>query len=113
MNGNYVDIEAFAVARWCWPINGNYHPVNIISGLRRWKPGLKVLAKSIADLNIETPAGIMYSNWEAKELSVEQIEYACFGVYACFRIGRELFQPATMTMMNDGIRISVLSYYYI
>ncbi|WOH01520.1 hypothetical protein DCAR_0520904 [Daucus carota subsp. sativus] len=99
ISDSYVDIEALAVERWCWPIQiigGSCSSKHVMSPLgtdEGWKPGLKVLARSVAHLNIERPVRVMSStDWSAKELCLEQIEFACAHVYACFRVAFELLK---------------------
>ena len=83
---NSIDIEELAVERWCWPKQGIY-----------WKPGLKVLAKSVADLDIsqKMPQHVRLSSLGGSKVeltSVEQIEYAAVEVYALFRIGCKMLK---------------------
>lgn len=54
------------------------------------RPGLKDLAYDICSLNMPKPKHVSMSNWEATELSVSQVEYACIDAYASFKIGQKL-----------------------
>ncbi|XP_042497643.1 Werner Syndrome-like exonuclease, partial [Macadamia integrifolia] len=61
----------------------------------RWshplQPGLKVPAKEVVALSMEKPEALTWqSNWEDRELSQEQIEYACIDAYASYRIGEKM-----------------------
>lgn len=80
-----IDIEELAVERWCWPKKG----VN-------WKPGLKVLAKSVADnldIGNKMPERVRLSLGGSKaDISVEKIQYAAVEVYALFRIGCKMLK---------------------
>ncbi|WMV27205.1 hypothetical protein MTR67_020590 [Solanum verrucosum] len=62
---------------------------------QRWpgrfrRPGLKDLALEIAGLNMKKPKHVCRSNWEARELSSDQVEYACLDAYASYKIGNKL-----------------------
>ncbi|KAL1816505.1 hypothetical protein DCAR_0520903 [Daucus carota subsp. sativus] len=96
--GTSIDIEELAVERWCWPKQGIY-----------WKQGLKVLAKSVADLDIshKMPEHVRLSSLGGSKVeltSVEQIEYAAVEVYALFRIGRKMLKHgyAVPNMMKSA-----------
>ncbi|WMV12140.1 hypothetical protein MTR67_005525 [Solanum verrucosum] len=54
------------------------------------RPGLKELAYDICSLNMPKPKHVSMSNWEARELSVSQVEYACIDAYASYKIGHNL-----------------------
>ncbi|XP_021734840.1 Werner Syndrome-like exonuclease [Chenopodium quinoa] len=71
------DIQAHALG--LWPI--------------RWyrKPGLKVLARDIAGLYMAKPIHVCRSDWQARVLSKEQVEYASIDAYASYKIGCKLF----------------------
>ncbi|XP_021857525.2 uncharacterized protein [Spinacia oleracea] len=75
--GNSKDFQAHALS--VWP--------------NRWyrKPGLKVLAKDIAGLTMVKPIHVCRSDWQARVLSNEQVEYACIDAYASYKIGYKLF----------------------
>ncbi|KAL0371563.1 UNVERIFIED_CONTAM: hypothetical protein Sangu_0474400 [Sesamum angustifolium] len=68
------DIQEMAMAR---------HPLEFIR-----RPGLKDLASWFVGLNMSKPIHVCRSNWEARDLSLDQIEYACIDAYASYRIGR-------------------------
>ncbi|KAK4406912.1 Exonuclease 3'-5' domain-containing protein 2 [Sesamum angolense] len=70
------DIQEMAMAR---------HPLEFIR-----RPGLKDLASWFVGLNMSKPIHVCRSNWEARNLSLDQIEYACIDAYASYRIGRKL-----------------------
>lgn len=73
-----ADIQALAMARW---------PIAFYR-----KPGLKQLANSVVGLYMQKPLHVCRSNWEAGNLTLDQVEYACVDAYASFRIGRKLIQ---------------------
>ncbi|KAK7350664.1 hypothetical protein VNO77_09522 [Canavalia gladiata] len=52
--------------------------------------GLKYLAKELADLDMKKSKEICTSKWESKELTQDQIEYACIDAYASYKIGKKL-----------------------
>lgn len=54
------------------------------------RPGLKDLAREICGLNMPKPKHVCMSNWEVRELSSAQVEYACIDAYASFKIGHRL-----------------------
>ncbi|KAH0766759.1 Werner Syndrome-like exonuclease [Solanum tuberosum] len=54
------------------------------------RPGLKDLANEICGLYMPKPKHVSMSNWEARELSVSQVEYACIDAYASYKIGHKL-----------------------
>ncbi|XP_076900401.1 3'-5' exonuclease-like [Bidens hawaiensis] len=55
------------------------------------KPGLKHLARDVASLHMEKPMNVIRSNWEARVLAENQVEYACIDAYAWYKIGHKLF----------------------
>lgn len=73
-----ADIQALAMARW---------PLRFVR-----KPGLKGLARSVAELLMEKPKHVSMSNWEAVNLNVQQIEYACIDAFASYKIGHKLLE---------------------
>ncbi|KAL2556570.1 Werner Syndrome-like exonuclease [Forsythia ovata] len=73
-----ADIQAMAMARW--PIRFNK------------KPGLKKLAGEVVGLYMAKPIHVRKSNWEARALNIQQIEYACIDAYASYRIGHKLLK---------------------
>lgn len=60
----------------------------------RWyrKPGLKALASDIVGLYMPKPIHVCQSNWEARNLSIQQLEYATLDGYASCRIGQRLLK---------------------
>ncbi|GAB2218658.1 hypothetical protein Drorol1_Dr00001884 [Drosera rotundifolia] len=61
--------------------------------------GLKAIALDVVGLYMEKPLHVCRSNcsgsasfpnWEVRELSYDQIEYACIDAYVSYRIGRKL-----------------------
>ena len=75
---NAVDIQAMAMNRW---------PIRFYR-----KPGLKELAQVVAGVTMAKPIHVCRSNWEARALSLEQIEYACIDAYASSKIGEKLIE---------------------
>ncbi|KAK3023321.1 hypothetical protein RJ639_043508 [Escallonia herrerae] len=58
-----------------------------------WKfsrPGLKDLAREVAGLYMKKPKHVCMSNWEARVLNEDQVEYACIDAYASYKIGHKL-----------------------
>lgn len=51
------------------------------------RPGLKDLALEVAGLNMKKPKHVSMSNWEARVLNDNQVEYACIDAYASYKIG--------------------------
>ncbi|XP_073132615.1 3'-5' exonuclease-like [Henckelia pumila] len=59
------------------------------------RPGLKDLALEVCGMNLRKPKHVCMSNWEARELSKYQVEYACLDAYASYKIGHKLIiEPA-------------------
>ncbi|KAK7281969.1 hypothetical protein RIF29_10393 [Crotalaria pallida] len=54
------------------------------------RPGLKDLASDLVDLHMRKPKHVCMSNWEARVLSDEQVEYGCIDAYASYKIGHKL-----------------------
>ncbi|GAA0153591.1 hypothetical protein LIER_11792 [Lithospermum erythrorhizon] len=77
-NAKTADIQAMAMARW--PVTFNR------------KPGLKKLASDIVGLHMAKPLHVCRSNWEARVLSAQQIEYACIDAFASYKIGSRLLE---------------------
>ncbi|XP_059279546.1 3'-5' exonuclease-like [Lycium ferocissimum] len=73
--GKCADIRALAKQRW----PGRFR-----------RPGLKDLAWEVASLNMKKPKHVCMSNWEARELNNDQVEYACIDAYASYKIGHKL-----------------------
>ncbi|XP_059652276.1 3'-5' exonuclease-like [Cornus florida] len=66
-----------------------------VAAMRRWpgrfrRPGLKDLALEVVGLNMRKPRHVTMSNWEARVLNENQVEYACIDAYASYRIGYKL-----------------------
>ncbi|KAF3670583.1 putative Werner Syndrome-like exonuclease-like [Capsicum annuum] len=57
-------------------------------------PGLKDLASDICGLSVPKPEHISMSNWEAMDLSISQVEYACIDAYASYKIGHKLLMES-------------------
>ncbi|GER44005.1 polynucleotidyl transferase [Striga asiatica] len=72
---SHADVRA--VARERWP--GRFS-----------RPGLKDLAYEVCGLGMRKPKHVCLSNWEARELSQAQIEYACIDAFASYKIGHKL-----------------------
>ncbi|PHT50897.1 hypothetical protein CQW23_10644 [Capsicum baccatum] len=70
-----ADIRAMAKQRW----PGRFR-----------RPGLKDLALEVVGLNMKKPKHVCMSNWEARELSNDQVEYGCIDAYASYKIGYKL-----------------------
>ncbi|KAM7478706.1 hypothetical protein LguiA_026919 [Lonicera macranthoides] len=83
----------------------NYYGLRVASkadiqamAMRHWpnrfyrKPGLKDLAYRVVSLSMPKPKHVCRSNWEARILSLEQVEYACIDAYASYRIGHKLIK---------------------
>ncbi|MED6136551.1 hypothetical protein PIB30_057073 [Stylosanthes scabra] len=45
------------------------------------RPGLKDLAMDVVGLIMKKPKHVSMSNWEARALSIEQVEYGCIDAY--------------------------------
>ncbi|KAL2518538.1 Polynucleotidyl transferase [Abeliophyllum distichum] len=71
-------IQALAMARWLIRFNKN--------------PGLKELAGEVVGLSMAKPMHVCKSNWKARALSIQQIEYACIDAFASYRIGHGLLK---------------------
>ncbi|KAI3719958.1 hypothetical protein L6452_20864 [Arctium lappa] len=65
------------VAKTKWP--GRFH-----------RPGLKDLAIDVVGLYMKKPKHVCMSNWEARELNENQVEYACIDAYASYKIAHKL-----------------------
>ncbi|KAF3438671.1 hypothetical protein FNV43_RR21435 [Rhamnella rubrinervis] len=52
--------------------------------------GLKDLAFQIRGLNMKKPLHVTNSNWEARMLTDDQVEYACNDAYVSYRVGKEV-----------------------
>ncbi|KAK1317730.1 hypothetical protein QJS10_CPA05g00176 [Acorus calamus] len=54
------------------------------------RPGLEVFAREIVGLHMEKPKHVTQSDWQARELSEAQIQYACIDAYASYKLGVKL-----------------------
>ncbi|CAK9152872.1 unnamed protein product [Ilex paraguariensis] len=88
------DIQALAMASWPWMFFG--------------KPGLKYLANEVVGLYIQKPIHICQSNWEARVLDAEQVEYACIDAYASYRIRHKLFTRIIIVIVSSSEPVSVI-----
>jgi len=70
-----ADIRELAMRQW--------------PGRFRW-PGLKDLAFEVSGLSMKKPKHVCMSNWEARVLNENQVEYACIDAYASYRVGQKL-----------------------
>lgn len=57
---------------------------------RFYRPGLKDLAWEVASVNMKKPKHVCQSNWEARVLSQEQVEYGCMDAFASYCVGHKL-----------------------
>ncbi|KAK4406765.1 hypothetical protein Sango_0683000 [Sesamum angolense] len=73
--GSCVDIRDAAKERW----PGRFR-----------RPGLKDLAWEVCGLWMRKPKHVCRSNWEARVLNKEQVEYACIDAFASYKIGHKL-----------------------
>ncbi|KAL9248238.1 hypothetical protein vseg_021582 [Gypsophila vaccaria] len=74
--GSTDDVRVAAMRRWPW---------------RFRRPGLKDLALDLLSLNMDKTKRVTLSDWQAEELSMEQIQYACIDAYASYSLGHLLF----------------------
>ncbi|CAM8893244.1 unnamed protein product [Rhodiola kirilowii] len=70
-----------------WAITESRYPMMFMR-----KPGLKALASNLVGLSMPKPYHVCTSNWQARVLNFEQIEYACIDAYCSFRIGHKLLK---------------------
>ncbi|KAJ9681732.1 hypothetical protein PVL29_017894 [Vitis rotundifolia] len=66
-----------------------------VLAMQRWpgrfrRLGLKDLAWEVVNLRMKKPKHVCMSNWEARVLNENQVEYACIDAYASYRIGHKL-----------------------
>ncbi|KAL4326596.1 3'-5' exonuclease-like [Arachis hypogaea] len=73
--GVHADIRELAMEKW----PGRFRRL-----------GLKDLAKDVVGLSMKKPKHVSMSNWEARVLSIEQVEYACIDAHASYKIGHKL-----------------------
>ncbi|KAI3497954.1 hypothetical protein L2E82_13966 [Cichorium intybus] len=65
--------------------------------IKRWpfkysrKPGLKHIARDVAGIHMEKPMHVCKSDWDARVLNENQVEYACIDAYASYKIAHKLF----------------------
>ncbi|XP_052176270.1 3'-5' exonuclease-like [Diospyros lotus] len=52
--------------------------------------GLKTLSSVVLGISVEKPREITMSRWDYRELSLEQVRYACTDAFLSFEIGRVL-----------------------
>ncbi|KAK1425535.1 hypothetical protein QVD17_20888 [Tagetes erecta] len=65
------------------------------AAMKKWpgrfrRPGLKDLAKDVLGLHMKKPKHVCMSNWEARVLNENQVEYACVDAYASYKIGHKV-----------------------
>ncbi|MED6152983.1 hypothetical protein PIB30_097203 [Stylosanthes scabra] len=68
---------------------------------RYGRPGLKDLARDVVGLSMKKPKHVSMTNWEARVLSIEQVEYGCIDAYASYKIGDTLFKDDDWSLMFD------------
>ncbi|KAK9051155.1 hypothetical protein SSX86_027781 [Deinandra increscens subsp. villosa] len=73
--GRSADIRAAAMKKW----PGRFR-----------RPGLKDLAMEVLGLHMKKPKHVCMSNWEARVLNENQVEYACIDAYASYKIAWSL-----------------------
>ncbi|XP_010024137.2 Werner Syndrome-like exonuclease [Eucalyptus grandis] len=71
----HADVQELAKLRW----PGRFR-----------KPGLKDLGLEVVGLVMDKPKHVSMSNWEARVLNVNQVEYACIDEYASYELGVSL-----------------------
>ncbi|KAF7838236.1 Werner Syndrome-like exonuclease [Senna tora] len=54
------------------------------------RPGLKDLAMEVANVYMKKPKHVCMSNWEARILSEQQVEYGCMDAFASYSVGHKL-----------------------
>ncbi|KAJ8421651.1 hypothetical protein Cgig2_019224 [Carnegiea gigantea] len=62
------------------------------AAMRRWpyrfrRPGLKDLASEVVGLRMNKTTRVTLSDWQARILTEEQVQYACIDAYASYRLG--------------------------
>ncbi|KAJ8421647.1 hypothetical protein Cgig2_019220 [Carnegiea gigantea] len=72
------------------------------AAMRRWpyrfrRPGLKDLASEVVGLRMNKTKRVTLSDWQARILTEEQVQYACIDAYASYRLGC----AATLTMQKE------------
>ncbi|KAL7603911.1 3'-5' exonuclease [Lactuca sativa] len=55
------------------------------------RPGLKDMAMEVAGIHMKKPKHVCMSNWEARVLNENQVEYGCIDAYASYKIAYKLF----------------------
>ncbi|XP_057730877.1 uncharacterized protein LOC130946223 [Arachis stenosperma] len=55
-------------------------------------PSLKDLANDLVRLSMKKPKLVSLSNWGARVLSIEQVEYACVDAHVSYQIGHKLLR---------------------
>ncbi|XP_062116873.1 3'-5' exonuclease-like [Humulus lupulus] len=65
--------------------------VEASGGDRRMKnAGLKGLAREFLEMDLEKPREVQLSKWDARWLTLDQVQYACTDAFVSFEIGRVL-----------------------
>ncbi|QHO57394.1 hypothetical protein HN51_011986 [Arachis hypogaea] len=62
---------------------------------RNWwsdPPSLKDIAEHVVRLEMKKPKLVSLSNWGARVLSIEQVEYGCIDAFVCSKIGHVLLR---------------------
>lgn len=78
-----LDVATLAMTQWPNRFNSS--------------PGLKKLAKELTSLYMKKSKKVQMSKWELKELTRDQIEYACIDAYASYKIGKKLLIDEGLT----------------
>ena len=66
-----------------------------VAAMRKWpyrfrRPGLKDLAWEVAGLRMNKTKRVTLSDWQARVLTEEQVQYACIDAYASYILGCKL-----------------------
>jgi hypothetical protein len=76
---------------------------------------LKTLTREVMGVLIDKPKSVTMSKWDARRLSVEQVQYACIDAFVSYEIGRLLFitghcaeRAATGAMISSPFIASVV-----
>ncbi|KAH7521564.1 hypothetical protein FEM48_Zijuj07G0046800 [Ziziphus jujuba var. spinosa] len=67
------------------------------------RKGLKKLAMELMGKRMQKPVHVTLSEWDAKKLSLEQVEYACTEAYVSFKLGMLLKNEHNDSTVNDPI----------
>lgn len=84
---NGVDVVEVANKEW---------PTRFVGG---W--GLKRMAEELVGLHMKKPKQVCKSQWHARDLTMEQLEYACLDAYVSFRIGHKLLVEDMVVMTHE------------